>query len=193
MIKSFKNFAFLILLLGGFLFVPSGCTETNNEDDALVVDDKTFYEQIAYTLVKCYTDIYNQNLAGKATGNQNISTTAPLGGNVVISGNTSYDSTHSITTTDLTFTLTNVIGSATVSSESGNTTCVTQITITGATTYKGSFSSSYTSVSHLSQNLHIVGSVTYAGVVRNIDMTGQVNINRTSKVTANIFGHNVSW
>lgn len=186
--NSVKYYSLLVLLLCGLL---NGCTV--KENDPVEVSDKIFYEQIASTIIKTYTDIYNQNLAGKPTGTQNITATAPLGGNVSITGSNSYDKTHDITTTDLTFALTNVVGSSTVSSEDGKTTCTTQITLTGATTYKGSFSTTYTSVSHQSQNLHVAGTVTYAGTTRTIDITGVVNINRTSTVTASLFGHSVSW
>ena len=192
MTRTKKVYALFFLVLAGILLLTNSCT-VNDDDNDVTISDKIFYEQIAYTIVKCYTDIYNQNLAGKPTGTQNITTTAPLGGNVSISGTNSLDQAHNITTADLSFALTNVIGSATTSSESGKTSCTTQITISGTTTYKGSFSSTYTSLSHLSQNLHVVGSVTYAGATRTIDMTGIVNINRTSTVTATLFGNNVSW
>lgn len=181
-----------LLFILGISLITNSCTP-EKDDDPVTVTDKIFYEQIAYTLTKCYTDIHNQNLAGKPTGAQNITTTAPMGGNLTITGSNSYDKDHNITTADLTFTLTNVIANSSSTSESGETTCTTQITITGTTTYKGSFSTTYTSLSHLSQNLHVVGSVTYAGTVRTIDKTGQVSINRTSTVSANIFGNNVSW
>jgi hypothetical protein len=189
--RTFQNHFLFLLITTGILLSLGSCSKDETND--VGVSDKIFYEQVAYTIIKCYTDIYNQNLAGKPTGNQYITTTAPLGGNVIISGSNSYDSTHAITTTDITFALSNVIGSATTSSDDGKTTCTTQIMITGTTTYKGSFSSTYTSISHQSQNLHVVGTVTYAGSTRNIDMTGVVNINRTTSVTASLFGNNVSW
>jgi len=191
--KKIRKIHFLVLLFASVLLLSANGCSVKDDSDGVVVSDKIFYEQIAYTIIKSYTDIYNQNLAGKPTGTQNIATVAPLGGNVAITGSNTYDSTHDITTADLTFVLANVIGSSTTSSDNGKTTCTTQITITGSTTYKGSFSNTYTSVSHQSQNLHVVGSVTYAGVTRTIDMTGQVAINRTTTVVANLFGNNVSW
>ncbi len=190
--KKFTKIYVLPLFIGILCLLANSCKEENNSAE-ITVTDKAFYEQIGYTIIKCYTDTYNQNLAGKPTGTQNITTTGPMGGTVIITGSSTYDSTHSITTTDLTFTLTNVVANYSATSSTGNTTCTTQLTLTGVATYKGSFSSTYTSISHQSQNLHVVGSVTYAGVTRNIDQTGQVNINRASTVTANIFGNDVSW
>jgi hypothetical protein len=144
-------------------------------------------------MIKCYTDIYNQNLAGKPTGAQNITSTGPMGGTVIITGSDTYDSTHGITTTNLNYALTNVVGTHTSTSTSGNTTCTTQVTLTGDATYNGSFSTTYTSLNHQSLHLRVNGSVTWAGVTRTIDQTGQVTINNSSTISVNLFGHNVSW
>lgn len=190
--KKITKIYVLPLFIVIFSLLTNSCKEEDNSDQ-VTVTDKIFYEQIGYTIIKCYTDIYNQNLAGKPTGTQNITTNGPMGGTVKITGTSSYDSTHSITTTDLTYTLTNVVANYSAASTTGSTTCTTQITITGVASYKGSFSSTYTSLSHQSQNLHVVGSVTYAGVTRNIDQTGQVNINRSSTVSATLFGNTVNW
>jgi hypothetical protein len=174
------------------LVLASSCSkDTTTEPET--VSDKIFYEQLGSTIIKCYTDIYNQNLAGKPTGTQNITSPGPMGGSVIITGTNSIDKTHDITTTDISFSMTNVQYTKSQTSTSGNTTATTEITLTGTTTYFGSFSSSYTSINHQSQNLHIKGSVTYAGVVRNIDMTGPVIINRSSSISVSIFGNTVSW
>jgi hypothetical protein len=136
----------------------------------------------------CYNDIYNQNLAGHPVGGQNITVSGPMGGTVIITGSTGYSSNNGITTTDLVFSMNLIQYSTNVSGFE------TQITLTGAATYTGSFSSSYTSVNHQSNNLHVTGSVTHNDIVRKIDMTGIVSINRlTSSITATIFGNTVSW
>jgi hypothetical protein len=190
--KKSVFFVFSFVMLGGVLMFSNSCAP-DDTSDPVTVSDKIYYEQIGNALVKCYIDIYNQNLAGKPTGTQNITSTGPMGGTVIITGSDSYDNTHGITTTDLIFTMTNIQYFFTASSASGNTTATTQITISGATTYDGSFSDTYTSVNHQSQNLHIVGSVTYAGTVRPVDITGEVIINRSSKITVTILGNTVSW
>lgn len=154
--------------------------------------DQSFYMEIGVTLIQCYTDIYNQNLAGKPTGAQNITANGPMGGTVVITGTDSWDNTHSIMTTDLLFSMTNVKYTYTYTG-SNNKSWVTEITLNGTATHKGSWSDSYTSISHISDNLHIKGSVTYDGSIRTIDMTGSVAINRATKTTVNIFGNTVSW
>lgn len=190
--KKSVFFEFTLIMMGTVLMLTNSCTK-DETNEPVQVSDQIYYEQIGNALIKCYTDIYNQNLAGKPTGTQNITNTGPLGGTVIITGSDSYDNTHGITTTDLVFTMTNVNYSFTASSASGNTTATTQITINGATTYFGSFSDTYTSINHHSQNLHIVGSVTYAGTVRPVDLTGEVIINRSSKITVTILGNMVSW
>lgn len=191
--KKLNLFIVPFIVMGMLLMLTSGCKKDEADDVPATVSDKIFYEQLGVTLIKCYTDIYNQNLAGKPTGQQNITSNGPMGGTVVITGSDSYDDTHGITTTNLDFAMTNVQYTYSKSSESGNTTATTQVTLTGATTYDGSFSNTYTSVNHQSQNLHIKGSVTYAGTVRNIDMTGNVSINRSSTISVTIFGNTVSW
>lgn len=190
--KRTKCFVLPLLMMGFLCMMTSSCTE-KKEDDPITVSDEIFYQQVGYTIIKCYTDIYNQNLAGKPTGSQNITSSGPMGGTVTITGTNSYDSTHGITTTDLTFALTNVVQNYSSTSNSGKTTCTTQVTLSGVATYKGSFSGTYTSLNHQSQNLHVVGSVTYDGVVRTIDQTGQVTINRSSTSSVNLFGNNASW
>ena len=181
------------LLIIGLLCVMTNSCKEDKAADPLTVSDELFYQQLGYTMIKCYTDIYNQNLAGKPTGTQNITSSGPMGGTVIISGSDSYDKTHNITTTDLNYTLTNVTQTYSSTSTSGNTTCSTQVILTGDATYKGSFSDTYTSLNHQSQNLRVTGSVTWAGVTRTIDQTGQVTINRSSTTSVNLFGHNVSW
>jgi hypothetical protein len=191
--KEIRYSIFLVLTLGLFSLFTTSCTKEKEEEPEVKVSDKIFYEQLGYTLIRCYTDIYNQNLAGKPTGGQNITTVGPMGGDVVITGSDTYDNTHGITTTDLFFNLNNVKYVQSKSSTSGNTTATTDITITGETSFFGSFSDTYTSLNYQSQSLHIVGSVTYAGTTRYIDTTGMVNINRSATTSVNICGHLASW
>jgi hypothetical protein len=187
-----KLSVFPFILLAVLFMLTNSCTK-EEKAEPVVVTDQIFYEQLGSAIIKCYSDVYNQNLAGKPTGNQNITGSGPMGGSVVISGSDSYDNTHGITMTSLIFTMNKAAYSNTILSVSGNTRCTTEIALTGATTYNGSFSDTYTSLNYQSQNLHVKGSVTYAGTVRNIDQTGQVTINRSSKISANIFGNSVSW
>lgn len=191
--KNKTKYSVFLFIIMGMLFMLTTSCEKEIKTDPVVVSDKIFYEQLCSAIVKCYTDVYLQNLAGKPTGNQNITNSGPMGGSVVITGSNSVDITHDITMTSIIITMTNAAYSNTVLSASGTTSCTTEITLTGATTYNGSFSDTYTSLNYQSQNLHVMGSVTYAGTVRNIDQTGQVTINRSSKISANLFGNNVSW
>ncbi|MBN2172991.1 MAG: hypothetical protein JW731_02585 [Bacteroidales bacterium] len=156
------------------------------------ISDNNFYMMIGTSLINCYVDIYNQNLAGKPTGSQNITADGPMGGTVFITGTTTYDDTHGITTTDLLFDLYNLNYTYTYT-DNGGKTWQTQLNIIGSTTYSGSFSSDYTSVNHQSENLQIHGTVSYDGTSRMIDSNGPVNINRSNNTSVNIFGHVVSW
>jgi len=181
--KKTTLLTFLFVLIASISFVTNSCKK---DDTSGPISDVNFYRQIGTTLIHCINDIYNQNLAGRPTGTQNINVNGPMGGTVLITGTDSYDNTHGITTTDLVLSMTNV--SYTYSSEYSTT-----ITLTGPITYTGSFSNSYTSINHQSANLQITGSVTKDGTDRNIDMTGEVSINRSSSITVNIFGNIVTW
>ncbi|MCK9220511.1 MAG: hypothetical protein M0P47_10740 [Bacteroidales bacterium] len=185
-----KRLLFTILFMGIVLVFANSCKKSDSE--SVTISDENFYKELGITLINCYSDIYNQNLAGKPTGNQNITTNGPMGGTVVITGSDSYDNTHGITTTDLVFAMTAVKYTYTYT-DSNDKTWVTEVTLTGSTTHTGSFSSSYTSINHQSSNLYIKGSVTYDGVVRTIDGSGIVSINRSTKTAVNIFGNTVSW
>ena len=186
-----RIFRFLsIALCLSTLFFTSGC-EVNSNEDTGTVSDTNFYTGLGAAMVNCYHDIYNQNLAGKPTGTQSKTVNGPMGGTVVITGTTTQDNTHNITSADLIFNMANVKYTYTYG-DTGNEV-VAEITLTGSTSYYGSFSTTYTNLSYQSTSLHVVGTVTYAGKVRDIDQTGSVVINHASKVTVNLFGHTVSW
>jgi len=184
--KKTKLLIFPFIIMGILVMLTNSCTK--DEDTTTTISDDNFYKQVGYSLVMCYNDIYNQNLAGHPVGGQNITANGPMGGTVIITGSTGYSSNNGITTTDLIFSMTSIKYVTNVSGFE------TEITLTGATTYTGSFSDSYTSLNHQSDNLYILGSVTHNEILRKIDMTGIVSINRlTSSITANIFGNTVSW
>jgi hypothetical protein len=183
-----KLLIFPYIMMGFLGTLLNSCTK---DTETSTISDENFYKEIGIALIDCYTDIYNQNLAGAATGTQNINTYGPLGGTVIITGSDSYDNTHGITTTDLIFSMDAVKYTYTFT-DTDSKTWVTKVTLSGATTYTGSFSDTYTSINHQSDNLYIKGSVTYEGVVRNIDMSGEVSINRSTAVSVNIFGNTVS-
>lgn len=181
-----KKILLSVLALTSLLLIfTSSCKKDDDKDEDITptLSDESFYKEVAFALIKSYTDIYNQNLAGTPTGAINMTVNGPLGGTVTITGTSSYDNTHGITTVNLFLSMSDII---TISSYAN-------LTLTGGTTYAGSFSDTYTSVNHQSDNIYINGSVTRNGVTRQIDMTGEVSINRTSTTTAIIFGHTVSW
>ena len=186
--KKSRFLIYPLMIMGMLLMLANSCGPDKTVTVPITISDDNFYSSIGYSLVKCYNDIYNQNLAGHTVGGHNITVNGPMGGTVIITGTTGYSSNNGITTTDLIFSMTSV---KYVTNASG---FETEITLTGATTCTGSFSSSYTSLNHQSNNLHISGSVTHNDIVRKIDRTGIVSINRlTSSISATIFGNTVSW
>lgn len=185
--NKYRFFIYPLMIVGILLMLTNSCKEEDSATSGSISDDN-FYKQLGYSLVMCYNDIYNQNLAGHPVGGKNITANGPNGGTVTILGTTGYSSNNGITTTNLTLSMASIKYITNVNGFE------TEITLNGATTYSGSFSDSYTSVNHQSANINIVGSVTHNEIVRKIDMTGNVSINRlTSTITANIFGNAVSW
>lgn len=165
---------------------------TRCKDDKDAITDDAFYKTLTMTVANCYKDIYNQNLAGVSTGSHNINANGPMGGTVVITGTTGYDNNNGITTTDLVYTLSGAPYTYSYK-YSEDKTFVGSVTLTGTTTSAGSFSHTYNSVSYISNNMHVVGNVTYKEVSRDIDMTGNLTINNATKTTADFFGHSVTW
>ncbi len=179
----------LVLILS---VTPIGCFEDTGSYPG-TISDETFYEQIAAGIIFCIAEMYNQNLAGKPTGEQNISTSGPLGGSVTITGTTGLDQTHDITTIDLSYDMAAVRCIQT--DEQGGDEWVTNLTLTGTVTDKGSFSDTFHSTSIQSNLLRILVSSSRNGeVLRTLDETGPISINyQTNSVSANIFGHTVAW
>ena len=181
-----------LLIMSFILILAVSCEKLGTTDQSGTISDDSFYEEVGYTMIKCLTDIYNQNLAGKPTGNQNITADGPMGGTVVITGSNTYDATHGITTANIVMSLNSVKYTYNYT-DKNNKNWFTQVTLTGDITYTGSFSDSYVSLNHQSDNLNIIGSVTYEGTVRNISGSGSVSINRSSTISVDIFGNNVAW
>lgn len=114
-----------------------------------VVDKDT-----AIAIVNGMADMYNQNLAGKATGSQNVMVNCPVGGTAHITGTTSYDSTHDITSVMLTVAMTGCKVSL-VSAANGLSVA---LTLGGTITETGSWSSSnYESVNYQGSSLVMSG------------------------------------
>jgi len=187
--KNIFRFLTMVFCLSSLIFASS--CDVNSTKDTEIISDTNFYTGLGAAMVNCYHDIYNQNLAGKPTGNQSKTATGPMGGSVIITGTTSQDEVHNITTANLILNMTNIKYTYTYGS-TGNQV-VAEITLTGSTGYSGSFSPTYTSLSYQASNLHVVGTVTYDGKVRDIDQTGSVIINHATNITVNIFGNTATW
>lgn len=188
LLAIFMSLIFIVLSL-------NSCDE-KEEGGTAYISDENLYSFVGNAMVNCFTDIYNQNLAGTSSGNKNLTANGPMGGELQISGSTSYTSEHGITMVDLVYEMDEVKYTYSSTTSSGNKWFVS-ITMTGDITYKGSFSSSsYTAVNHQSNNLYIKGYVSYNTdeAVRYIDNSGAVSINRsTNSTSVTIFGNSAAW
>ncbi|MBS1617587.1 MAG: hypothetical protein JST76_03660 [Bacteroidetes bacterium] len=159
----------------------TGCSK-----ETATISDADFYKYICKSIVDSYIAIYNQNIAGNPAGAVDETVSGPLGGTVHITGNTYSSGT--LTTIDLIYNLTGAENQY----QSGD--WKVNITLTGDVSSNGSFSSSYVSENYQSSNLIVHGTVTYKNTTRNVDMSDNVNISRTTNaINALIFGHSVSY
>ena len=183
-----NNFLYKVSLIciSVIFLVTFACT-TEEEESSYSQD--LIYSDTVWGIMTGIGDIYNQNLAGKPVGYQNISTFCPLGGNVTITGTTGYSSTTGITTVTLNYSMTNCV----VSHMAGAISAT--LTLDGTLDENGSFSDDFTSLTYLANNLSMSGTLQREGYPDGlIDEICDVNINRTSSgVSAEICDTMVSW
>jgi hypothetical protein len=136
------------------------------------------------TLANLINNLYNQNLAGHTVGSQNLSAMCPLGGTAMITGTTGFDSTHNITTVNLTY----VMNSCRMSAQNAD------LTYTGTVTEVGSFDSMMLqSLNEASTSLTVTGTVDNAAVNDSSCMT-HVNVdnNASPEVSGTVCGRTFS-
>jgi hypothetical protein len=127
-------------------------------------------------LANLVNDLYNQNLAGRPVGSQSLTAQCPLGGTAAITGTTGFDSTHNITTVNLTY----MMASCDVSASG------VQLTFTGTVTEVGSFDSmTLQSLNEASDALTTTGTVD--GVAVN-DTACAVHVNVDNNSTPEVTG-----
>lgn len=174
----------VILLLLSFV----SCKKDKKEE----VDNNTMYTNISRSIVNCISDIYNQNIAGKPSGSQNMTVSGPLGGNVTITGSNTVDD-NKTNSLDFLYTLESV--KYIYVSQYYTTT----LTLTGAISETGSFNNNenYLSINYKSENLKVVGLIHYTKnekIARDINLSGTININRGYyKTNSIVFGETVSY
>ncbi|MBI2429948.1 MAG: hypothetical protein HYV29_14360 [Ignavibacteriales bacterium] len=143
------------------VLIATGCNEdppTSNKPFTPSYTQSLIDGDVIWAINSQFAAIYNQNLAGKPTGNKNLTASGPLGGTVTITGVTSYASNNGITTVNLKYVLTN---SRSIST-SGNVSV--DLTLTGEATYTGSWSSSgYTASNIQSGYLQMSGTAKRTG------------------------------
>ena len=187
--KRIKN----TILLSMTLIIASlftACADDDNSAD--FISDKNFYSFLSYAVVVLEADTYNQNFAGKPTGNIDADVEGPYGGSIKVTGSTNRASDVDITTVDLTYTLVDV--KQIVTSTDGKLVC--NATLNGTLKVKGSFNESYKSMSFNSTDMSISGTMTYGSADREIDEQGDVSISAShhkGQTRGEIFDHTFSW
>lgn len=181
-----KKFTIILLLFPFLIATTSSC---DKEED---VSDENMYTNVSRSITSCISDIYNQNLAGKPSGPQNMTALGPLGGTIIISGSNTV-SNDGLNALDFSYELQNV-KYIYVSQY-----YTTEITLTGTLTEKGSFKNEdyFRSVSYKSSNMHINGSIYYTKnnkMTRDINLSGDISINAGWSTTNSIIcGYTVSY
>ena len=187
--KSIKNSVLLsMMLIIASLF--TACADDDNSVD--YISNKTFYDFLSYAIVVLEADTYNQNFAGKPTGNVDADVEGPYGGSIKVTGATNTASDVDITTVDLTYTLVNV--KQIVTSTDGKLVC--KATLNGTLKVKGSFSDSYKSMSFNSPDMSATGIMTYGTAEREINEQGSVSISAShnkGQTRGEVFDQTVSW
>ena len=188
--KNSKNSILLSVILAIALWFTACSTPTVSRDDSQDIPDSTLYKLIAYTLIVFESDAYNQNFAGKPTGDVDIRFEGTYGGSVKVTGSNSRATDVDITTATLVYTLDSVKQISTAND--GN--LISNITFNGVLKVKGSFNETYTSKSFSSSNLTASGTITYGSSTREFNESGSVNLSVTdSRVTGEVFGNTISW
>jgi hypothetical protein len=144
---------------------PLTCLQgTHQEGNACVPN--TLSQAVAdsdtlWMLINDLANFYNQNLAGRPVGNQNVTANCIGGGTVTITGSDGYDSTHGITTSNLIYTMSAC--QTTQASSSSNLTVT--LTLNGIIRENGSWNgSTYKSAAYSSTgNLGMNGTISATG------------------------------
>jgi hypothetical protein len=170
--------------LEGSTCVANTLTQTQVDPDAV------------FGLLNSVVAFYNQNLAGRPTGYQNITVNCSGGGTVRITGTTSYSSGNGITTVNLTYAMTNCQSTQI----SGDGSLTVALTFNGTVTENGSWNlPSYKSAAYQSTgNLGVVGTVNARGYAQaTINESCPVGVNHTigsaNSVAGQFCGRNASW
>jgi hypothetical protein len=124
---------------GGNAALPLNCSPGTHEVGNACVPNTLTQAQVdgatVWALLNSIVDFYNQNLAGRPVGSQNVTADCPGGGTVTITGSSGYSSSNAITTSNLTYAMSGCQTSQI--SADGNT--VAAIATTGTVTETGSW------------------------------------------------------
>ena len=175
-----------------------GCFGSDDSDNEPTPFPQSMLDkELTAAINKNVSDIYNQNLAGKSTGNKDETFSCPLGGEALLTGNVGYDKTHGITTVDLTYAMTDCMSANTHTSGTNNINV--SITLNGSLKWTGSFGNDYTNTSSQAQGLQISGTATHtryeaATIDQTCDFSASTSYSGSSgSVTAILCGRDASW
>lgn len=131
----------LVAGCGGGASSPTCAVGTHLQANSCVADPPSNISQAladddtVWALLNGVVEMYNQNLAGKPSGAQNITGPCPVGGTVQITGTTSVDSAHNLTSVSLRYAMTN----CKISEVSTSPAVTVALTLNGTLTETGSW------------------------------------------------------
>ena len=187
--KRIKNTILLSVILSFALWLTA-CVSDNDSVD--FISDKDFYNFLSYAILALESDTYNQNFAGKLSGDVDEDIEGTYGGSIKVTGSVNRAADVNITTEDLTFTFVNV--KQIVTSTDGKLVC--NATLNGTLKVKGSFNNSYKSASFTSSDMSMRGTMTYGSAEREIDEYGSISISASDhkgQTRGDVFGKTISW
>jgi hypothetical protein len=145
------------------------------------------------------SDVYNQNLAGKPGGAQDVTASCPLGGTVHVTGTVTNSASTGITSVDLTYDMTDCQDAQTCTDGA----CSVVLSATGVLAETGSWNSAtgFMSKNHQAASLKLVGTATRPDYQEAaIDETCELSESITRADNANggstagrVCGRTVSW
>ena len=115
-----------------------------------------------WALLSGVVDVYNQNVAGRNSGAQDVTASCPVGGTVRITGTVALDSASSVTTVNLSYAMTN----CKMSSASSTASVRVALTLSGTLVETGSWHlPMYKSANYQSAGLVLSGTDDWTGYV----------------------------
>lgn len=182
-----ESLASLGRLLSPFVALPFLLACSSSDSDS---GEEQTLRLTAWATLSGVGDLYNQHVAGKPTGAQDLSGSCAFGGSFRITGQTGPNVSDSPQSIDLVYELT----ACRVAPVSADGATYADLIVDGVLTEQGSISPTYASVSYASDDLGMTGTVTQQSSTYPVDRRCSVRMNRkTSSVNALVCDTNVAW